>query len=358
MITPHSAQSLRALIVDDDPRWRTIVAEALSELGWSITTVAQPPKSLSGYQLAVLDISLDPTASHNRDGLTLMKQLTAIGTPCIILSGSVNAELVDDSAQQPDVLGVLHKDSFQRAEFMKLIKQTFAQPIQPKGQVLIVEDDSRWRAIYADILAEAGYVLHTAISYGEARGWLQRTELALAIVDLHLISSAAPEDNRDGFWFLRAAHQRGLPTIVVSALGEPTDIDRAYEEFSVFAFVEKEGFDRRAFLATVNEAIRTRPIIETPAASTPTPIESAAPVGPPMVSRLSELTDRELEVLAHLAEGSTNRQISQALNITPNTVKKHVDHILQKLEVNTRAAAVAVALRDEPTLKTSKVPPE
>ena len=51
-------------------------------------------------------------------------------------------------------------------------------------------------------LSDEGYVLHSAISYGEARGWLQREEIALAIVDLHLISSAAPQDNRDGFWLL------------------------------------------------------------------------------------------------------------------------------------------------------------
>ena len=35
------------------------------------------------------------------------------------------------------------------------------------------------------------------------------------------------------------------------------------------------------------------------------------------------------------------------LGITANTVKKHVDHILQKLQVSTRAAAVAVAMRAE-----------
>jgi len=53
------------------------------------------------------------------------------------------------------------------------------------------------------------------------------------------------------------------------------------------------------------------------------------------------------EVLALLATGYTNRQIADQLGITANTVKKHVDHILQKLQVSTRAAAVAVAMRAE-----------
>ena len=62
---------------------------------------------------------------------------------------------------------------------------------------------------------------------------------------------------------------------------------------------------------------------------------------------MSELTDRERDVLELLVNGDTNRQIADALGITANTVKKRVDHTLQKLQVSTRAAAVAVAMRAE-----------
>jgi DNA-binding NarL/FixJ family response regulator len=342
MTTSTAEQPLRALIVDDDPRWRAIVAEILSELGFSIAATAAPPETPHDYQLAVLDIALDPSAPDNRDGLNLMKRLIQVDTRCVILSGLVNADLMAELEQPPNVLAVLQKDEFRRDQFIRLIRQAYALPIVKMSRVLIVEDDAGWRSIYEEILSDAGYALQTAISYGEARGWLQRLEFALAIVDLRLISSAAPQDNRDGFWFLRAAQQRGLPTIVVSALGEPDDIDRAYEEFGVFAFVEKEGFDRRAFLRTAGEAIRSRPIELK--ASTP-PMDSAAPSPAAPDRMLSELTEREREVLAQLAQGYTNRQISETLGITPNTVKKHVDHILQKLQVSSRAGAVAVALR-------------
>jgi DNA-binding NarL/FixJ family response regulator len=203
------------------------------------------------------------------------------------------------------------------------------------ANILIVEDDPGWRSIYTDVLGESGYGLQFAVSYGEARGLLQRTRFQAAIVDLHLISSADPEENRDGFSLLRITNQRSLPTIVVSALGAPDDIDRAYDEFGVFSFVEKEAFDRKAFAQTVAEAVRSA------AEQTPAPA-AAAPSGP---DPLAELTDREREVLALLAQGQTNRQIAEALTITPNTVKKHVDHVLQKLGVSTRAAATAIAVR-------------
>lgn len=335
-----AAQSLRALIVDDDPRWRAIVAEVLSELGWSITALAAPPDDVYGYQLAVLDIALDPVIARNRDGLELTRQVTAQGTPCVVLSGLEDDDLVAQLKQLPSVLGFISKTAFRRDVFINLVRPIGAPTRVEAPHLLIVEDDARWRDIYEDVLSDEGYVLHSAISYGEARGWLQREEIALAIVDLHLISSAAPQDNRDGFWLLRAAHQRRIPTIVVSALGAPDDIDRAYEEFNVFAFVEKEGFDRREFRTMIAEAIHSHQL-EAPAAE-PAPGQKSL-----AESTLAELTDRERDVLALLAKGDTNRQIADQLGITANTVKKHVDHILQKLQVSTRAAAVAVAMRAE-----------
>lgn len=335
-----TAQSLRALIVDDDPRWRAITAEVLSELGWSITAMAAPPDDTRGYQLAVLDIALDPLLARNREGLELIQHVTTQGTPCIVLSGLEDDDLVTQINLLPNVLDFIPKTSFRRDVFINLVRQIGAPAVVEAQHLLIVEDDARWRAIYEDVLSDEGYVLHSAISYGEARGWLQREEIVLAIVDLHLISSAAPQDNRDGFWLLRAAQQRRIPTIVVSALGAPGDVDRAYEEFNVFAFVEKEGFDRREFRRMIAEAIRSHPREAQPA-------ETGGDQKLPLDSALSELTDRERDVLELLVRGDTNRQIADSLGITANTVKKHVDHILQKLQVSTRAAAVAVAMRAE-----------
>jgi DNA-binding CsgD family transcriptional regulator len=59
------------------------------------------------------------------------------------------------------------------------------------------------------------------------------------------------------------------------------------------------------------------------------------------------LTVRELEVLAHVADGSTNRQIADALVISPHTVRRHLQNIFRKLGVSSRAAATAYALRHE-----------
>lgn len=55
------------------------------------------------------------------------------------------------------------------------------------------------------------------------------------------------------------------------------------------------------------------------------------------------LSDREVEVLKCLAKGQTTAQIAGYLFISENTVKTHIRHILEKMEVNNRAEAVARA---------------
>jgi DNA-binding NarL/FixJ family response regulator len=55
------------------------------------------------------------------------------------------------------------------------------------------------------------------------------------------------------------------------------------------------------------------------------------------------LSQRELEVLELIAQGSTNREAAKALFISEATVKTHLLHVYAKLGVNDRAAAVATA---------------
>jgi DNA-binding NarL/FixJ family response regulator len=59
------------------------------------------------------------------------------------------------------------------------------------------------------------------------------------------------------------------------------------------------------------------------------------------------LTKRELEVLELLGDGLRHEDIARQLFISPKTVATHVEHILRKLGVRSRAEAIAVAYREE-----------
>ena len=58
-----------------------------------------------------------------------------------------------------------------------------------------------------------------------------------------------------------------------------------------------------------------------------------------------DLTPRELEVLALLAEGASNKAIARRLSITVHTVKFHIASLLDKLDAEGRAEAIAQAAR-------------
>lgn len=57
------------------------------------------------------------------------------------------------------------------------------------------------------------------------------------------------------------------------------------------------------------------------------------------------LSDREVEVLRHVAAGNRNRDIAEKLFIAEETVKVHLKHIMSKLRANDRTEAVAIAIR-------------
>ena len=62
--------------------------------------------------------------------------------------------------------------------------------------------------------------------------------------------------------------------------------------------------------------------------------------------RFSSLTPREFEILRHLAEGQSNKEIARDLGITDGTVKLHVRSILRKLQVRSRVEAAVIAVEE------------
>ncbi|MBT8399439.1 MAG: response regulator transcription factor [Rhodothermia bacterium] len=58
------------------------------------------------------------------------------------------------------------------------------------------------------------------------------------------------------------------------------------------------------------------------------------------------LSDREKEILEHLVEGKSKRQIAEAINLSPHTIDSHFRNIYAKLHVHNQSGAVAKALRE------------
>jgi two-component system response regulator NreC len=63
------------------------------------------------------------------------------------------------------------------------------------------------------------------------------------------------------------------------------------------------------------------------------------------VKWIDGLTEREQEVLAHLADGASNQEIAETLAISPKTVARHRENIMRKLNMHTRTELVKYAIR-------------
>ena len=73
-------------------------------------------------------------------------------------------------------------------------------------------------------------------------------------------------------------------------------------------------------------------------------MEEAARLNEELPAFVEDLTDREIEVLRHAAQGLTNKRIGEILFISDRTVQGHLQRIYRKLNVTTRTEAVTTAL--------------
>jgi len=189
-------------------------------------------------------------------------------------------------------------------------------------RVVIADDETLLREGLARLLDDSGFrVVGTA---GTAEELLRRVELGrpdVAIVDIRM----PPTKTDEGLVAAREI-RRAHPSVGVLVLSHYAM--RLLEEHS-----ERSGYllkDRISDVAVLVDALHR--IDEGECVVDPT-IVSRLLKRPREEGPLDELTDREVEVLALMAEGHSNEGIRKRLVLSPKTVETHVRHILSKLEI-------------------------
>ncbi|MGC0366148.1 DNA-binding NarL/FixJ family response regulator [Rhodococcus sp. 27YEA15] len=173
-------------------------------------------------------------------------------------------------------------------------------------------------------------VVGEASSGEEAAAVIPSATPDLVMMDLDM---GAGMHGADAIRQLRAAGVE-VPVLVFTTYDTDADVVRALDAGAIGYLLKDSGPDE--IFGAVRSAVAGRSVLS-----------------PTVASRLVQqmqrpqeaLTARESELLSLLADGMSNRELGKALFISEATVKTHLGHIYAKLGVDTRSAAVSVALR-------------
>jgi DNA-binding NarL/FixJ family response regulator len=187
--------------------------------------------------------------------------------------------------------------------------------------ILIVDDDPTMRELLSRLLDQAGLPTRQVASGEEALADARRQRPRLVLLDVRLPGVSGYEVCRE----LRQRFGEQLPIVFVSGERvEPFDRTAGLllgaDDYVVKPFAPDE------LIARVRRLVAR---VTTPAEKTDRP----------------KLTRREGEVLHLLADGLAQPEIAQKLVISSKTVSSHIQHILAKLGVHSRAQAVAAVHR-------------
>jgi DNA-binding NarL/FixJ family response regulator len=102
---------------------------------------------------------------------------------------------------------------------------------------------------------------------------------------------------------------------------------------------------RRAYRGEypINDSLVARPVV---ARHVLKQFQEIASMGKTIERISAPLTHRETQILSHVANGNTNKEIAHLLGISEQTIKSHVSAVLRKINANDRAHAVALAMRN------------
>ncbi|MER7948761.1 response regulator transcription factor [Streptomyces sp. NPDC096079] len=208
---------------------------------------------------------------------------------------------------------------------------------RPVPRVLIVDDHPLFREGLKAALESSGgaVVVAEATTGGEVPEFVDRHQPDVVVMDLSLPDISGIEATRR----LAEAHA-GLPVLILTMSDDDASLLAALQAGARGYVVKGAGSDE------VLHALRTV-------------AAGGAVIGSEIAARLSPLlsgsrqrdaeqlfptlTSREVEVLELIARGHDNRRIARELVLSEKTVRNHITHVFEKLQVTSRAEAVARA---------------
>jgi DNA-binding NarL/FixJ family response regulator len=315
------------LIVDDQPDNLAMLSDALDDSGHIVLVATDGVGALERLDCITPDLILLDAMMPGIDGfetcrrIKLLKSVTHV--PVVFMTGLTETEHV---VRGFEVGGIDY----------------VTKPIRPQ-----------------EVVARIGAHIKTARMMAHARGMLDHASHAIIVLGhngLPLWQTSKASMWLEKYFAPGAGNSHKLPSMVQAWLNDSLARRRQDQGATLTPLVVMLGDGQlRIALSEAGHGHEITLLLEEKqsggAAGVTTatvmgelkPTLLAAATANPMSLENYHLTPREIDVLAWLGKGKTNRDIAEILGMSPRTVNKHLEHIFVKLGVETRSAAAVLA---------------
>jgi len=206
-------------------------------------------------------------------------------------------------------------------------------------KIVLIDDHALCRRGLSELLEarEGIKVLGTTGDADEAVRLLRDERPDLAIMDLRMVPV-------DGHRLLTRLRAEGIdtPVVILTMSDAQEDLGRAFRA-GVRGYLLKD-MDPDDVVEAIRRTARGEVVVAPVMAVKLVDLLLPAQPGTTRADYMKSLTEREREILQHLAHGKSNKAIAHALGISHDTVKLHVRHILSKLGMRSRVEAAVFAV--------------
>ena len=212
-------------------------------------------------------------------------------------------------------------------------------------RVALVDDHALCRNGLTELLERRGgmQVVGATGDADQVAGLLREHRPDLLVLDLRMPSI-------DGLTLARRLRQEGIDTpIVILTMSDAEEDMAAALRVGVRGYLLKD-MEPDEVIGAIGRAARGELVVAPAMTLKLAQMLQTGSKGDIRSSQFESLTDRERQILEHLSRGQSNKTIARALDISHDTVKLHVRHILSKLNLSSRveAAVFAVEFRSTP----------
>jgi DNA-binding NarL/FixJ family response regulator len=213
--------------------------------------------------------------------------------------------------------------------------------IKCAARIMLVDDHELVRSTFEDVLNRVPEfdVVGAVANCKDALKLATNVNCDLALIDINLLSESGIRLALD----IRRL-QPGIKTVFISATIYDRYVDQAIA-MDADGFISKRD-DLTNFVTGLKDVLRGKPFYSRDVIERLAKCPKTGRTLRPLQTRRTSITPRQIEILKHIAKGSSKKEIAAALDVAVKTIDCHCDNMMRRLDLHDRVALTRYAVRE------------